>query len=85
MKLRSTTNWRQGIKGEVIASCPSLKDGRTSEDRPLEAKTGGQGVVLIGKEQRGSWVAMDLRERERETSFPTLLTAVATQQAVLNY
>lgn len=65
MKLRSTTNWRQGIKGEVIASCPSLKDGRTSEDRLLEAKTGGQGAVLIGKEQRGSWVAMDLREREK--------------------
>lgn len=82
MELQSTTKWRQRIKGEAIASCPSLKNGRTScggpEDRLLEAKTGGQGAVLIEKEQCGSWVAMDLRERE--TSLLTLLTSVAAQQ-----
>lgn len=76
------TKWRQGIEGEAIASCPSLKDGRTScgspKDRLLEAKVGGQGTVVIGKEQCGRWVAMDLRGRE--TSFPILLTVVATQQ-----
>lgn len=75
------TKWRQGIKDEAITSCPSLQDGRTScgspEDRFLEAKVGGQGAVLLPKEQCGRWGAMDLRGRE--TSFPTLLTAEATQ------
>lgn len=79
MELRSVTKWRQGIEGEAITSCPSLKDGRIScggpEDRLLEAKGGGQGTVLIGKEQCGRWTVMD--RRGKETSFPTLLTVVA--------
>lgn len=71
MKLWSTTEWRQGIKGEVIASCP-LKDGRTScggpEDRLLEAKTGGWG----GTNREGAmWKLGSHGSQKEKLPFPT--------------